>query len=694
MKKNYMKYGTRVLSLLIVTLFVLAGCAPAQPVEDPTTTASTTTTTTGSEGSTTDTSTDDTEATDATDGTEGTQGTQGTQNDKPSGTKTEFVAAVVPTVTTTGLTSQNVGNSEEDKITKPDSGAFTVNSKALSGANKKLTGFTILTKSPKAFEKVEFAMDVPAIEEGMSYYKESDIDITMEMVSSTGQKLKVDAFYYQEYIFKDDKQIGKIAEKDPKFIIRISPQSKGTWDFTVTLAIKGKTVDTVQGYINVAENKAGSKILEVEPVRKQVFKARNGNVTPMIGENLCWNMPIAQTSRYAQYCSDQIEILTEYGANYVRMWDFLDGGGSIKAALYQMDQNASAQWDVIFDTAEKTGMYINFVLIQHGEVSTGSDPRWDASIWHVNKGGYLETSQVVEFYSHRPTIDAFKAYCRYIISRWGYSENVMSWEIFNEIEHTNGVSKDLPQVREWLKEITNYLRELDPYNHLVSNSTGDPGHPLATYNIFDFIYYHAYNYNSPQDTAANMQKNAWLAYKKPILMGEWGMAGAFAAQAGGAVLPDLTYMHHGLWSGVMGGGAGTGMQWHWEIIADFGGQWQFQLVSEISKEIPWDDPEMFMVNTSYVDPSNSQIGAMGYRGKKYAYIWFYDKKYTQLNLRETTFENESATVQLTNGTYHVRWIDTWTGKSVKKEVVKVTDGSLTFTMPTWTKDVVVAITTD
>jgi hypothetical protein len=47
---------------------------------------------------------------------------------------------------------------------------------------------------------------------------------------------------------------------------------------------------------------------------------------------------------------------------------------------------------------------------------------------------------------------------------------------------------------------------------------------------------------------------------------------------------------------------------------------------------------------------------------------------------------------LEDGTYHVRWVNTWTGVSMKKEVLTTEDGYLNFTMPTWTKDVVVAIT--
>ena len=144
----------------------------------------------------------------------------------------------------------------------------------------------------------------------------------------------------------------------------------------------------------------------------------------------------------------------------------------------------------------------------------------------------------------------------------------------------------------------------------------------------------------------------------------------------------------------MGGSAGTAMNWWWEALDKVGGQWMYQVPSEIAKEIPWSDPNMFMVNTTSVSPSNKQIQAMGYRGQDYAYIWFYDGKFHVKNRVETTFKNETAKVKIDDGTYHVRWVNTWTGVSIKKEVLSTNDGYLQFELPEWSKDVVVAITVD
>lgn len=586
---------------------------------------------------------------------------------------------------------------EEEKIdgeiTKSDANALTTKSALLNGVNNEIKGFKIVTEKPVAFNLVEFEMEVPKSVEGLNVYKESEVDINIEMVGSNGKTISTEAFYYEEYTFTEDMQlIGKNEEAEPCFKFRVSPNGAGTWDFTVTLSVKGKVVDTLKSYINVAKDEDGSQVLKVEPVRKQTFITNAGEHTVLVGENICWNTPNQHTTRFGQYVVDQMEVTAGYGANHTRIWDTYYSGSKNRAKVHEMNQSAGAMWDYVFDSAEDLGMYVTFVLLNHGELSQyNTDRHFDSSIWHVNNGGYLTDSN--DFWTSRETMDALKTYLRYVISRWGYSEYIMTWEICNEIDHAFSVTQT-NDVREWLKEVAAYIREKDPYKHMVSCSPGKPDSSIGTYNIFDFMYYHYYNYESIT-SVVNDVKAKWLQYKKPFLFGEWGVSGDFRESIGGeSISDDLTIVHHGNWLGVMGGGAGTGMNWYWHELDEKGGQWTYQVVSEIAEEIPWDDPNMYMVNTTTASPSNDQIEALGYRGKDYAYIWFYDEKYTVKNRTETTFENETAKVKLDDGTYHIRWVDTWTGMSVKKEVKATNNGYLEFEIPTFTKDIVVAITVD
>lgn len=708
MSKNF-KYGFRVLSLLLVVVMLFSACGPTTTSKDPASSSDVSSTDNASSdiSSTDDVTSDDVTSQDSSQNSIGAPlssniGTQfgsssvesilsGTASGSGT-TENPFTPAVIPTVDFGSLREEEENNPQVED-TKSDDGSFTYKSAALSGSNKKLTGFKLLTEKPVAYEMVEFEMNVPELKSELNVYKESDVDITMELVSSTGTKLTVDAFYFEEYEIDSEDLLRERTSRAPAFRIRVSPQCGGTWDFTVTLAIEGSVVDKVSGYINVDNRDTGSRVLKVEENRKQTFKTVSGKNFAVVGQNLCWNDPILYTRRFGQYTIDQMEYMAEFGGNMVRIWDYMDSGSRIKAGVHKMYQDSSAMWDAIFETAAEEGVYVDFVLMNHGEVSTLVDARWSASIFHANQGGYI--THPSDFFTDRDTIDAFKTYVRYIVARWGYSEYIFSWELFNEINHTNGVMDSLKDARNWLSEIADYVREIDPYNHMVSNSTGSPlEHPLATYSIFDFIYYHQYNVYYP-DSIATTQKNTWLAYEKPVLFGEMGLTGSTAeAAGGGTVTNDLTFFHQTNWAGLMGGGGGTTMNWAWYELAKVGGHFDYKVVSEMAARIPFDDPDMFMANTTYLSPSNNKIEGMGYRGNDYAYLWFYDRTYTCVNRRENTFTNETAELTLDNGVYYVRWVNTWTGVSVKKEKVTVTDGTLTLNMPTWSKDIAVAVTVD
>ncbi len=671
----------RIVCLLIVFVMLLSGCTSKKPPK------------TDNDVTSSDiTSSENVSSEDASSEDNSSSDDKATSDNKVTNTVNKENNS---SVQNTDDTSSEKEDPINGKITKPDANSLTVNSAALAGANGKITNFKLLTDKIVAFELVEFDFNVPNLPSDINVYKEDELDITMKLTGSNGKSLEVDGFYFEEYSFTDDMVLDKRTDKAPSFRFRVSPQGGGTWDFTVTLKIKGQVVDTLTAYINVTPDEKNSQVLEVEPNRKQTFVTRSGKNFMAIGENISWNEPIQRKARWSQYITQQMRVTNEYGANYTRVWDYWEGGGKLRDAVNVMNQGGSAQWDKLFETADEIDFYIAFNMFNMGEFQTAT---FNKTCWYSGNGGYLDTR--LGMYTDRKTIEAMKTYIRYVISRWGYSEHVFAWEICNEIDHgyihpdDTGVD-ETNDVRAWLKELAEYIRKIDPYTHMVANSTGYPTDPIATYDIFDFVYYHYYNYES-LDKVISLTKSTWLSERRPVLYGEWGVDGDFRNLVcnGENITDDLTILHHGNWMGVMGGSGGTGFSWWWEDVDEKGAQWTYQVVSEIAQEIPWNDPNMFMVNTSSADPSNDKIEATGYRGDNYAYIWFYDQQYTIKNRVETTFKNETASVRLKDGTYNVRWVNTWTGVSVKKEVLTTEDGYLNFEIPEFTKDIVVAITVD
>ena len=59
----------------------------------------------------------------------------------------------------------------------------------------------------------------------------------------------------------------------------------------------------------------------------------------------------------------------------------------------------------------------------------------------------------------------FKKRFRYIVARWGYSQHLMSYDLWNEVDLVEG-----PNAREiaaWHQELGAYLRSIDPWKHIV-----------------------------------------------------------------------------------------------------------------------------------------------------------------------------------------------------------------------------------
>ena len=582
----------------------------------------------------------------------------------------------------------------------PEDYYFTSNSEAMSGENKEITEFKLLTTKPKEFDLVEFSLNVPNLPSDVNVYKESDVDISMTLSNAKGKDTVVDAFYFEEYELNEENRLISMPTGKKCFKLRIKPQTSGTHSFKVTLSVKGEKIDELSGYINVEENESGSDLLMVEPNRKQTFITASGKDYVAIGENVAWNSPNQNSFEFGKYIGEQMDILADNGGNHVRIWDNYYCGGRIRSKVHEMSQSASAMWDYVFDTAEDLGVYITFTLLNHGEISqSNTDKHFDSSCWHANNGGYITDSNL--FFTDANTKAALKTYIRYIVSRWGYSENLMTWEICNEIDHGIGTNSTAT-VTSWLNEMAAYLREQDPYDHMVSNSPGKMNSPFAGLETFDFVYYHMYNYETSQSlvtdnvqNAIEFQKDKHELYDRPVLFGEWGVAGDYRETVGGSITEDLTIVHHGNWIGVMGGGAGTGLSWYWAELDAVGGQKEYRVISQVAKQIPWSDANMSMIETSSgVTVSNSKIKASGYKGTNYAYVWFYDKNYLAANRTETTFSGATGTVSIGNGTYKARWINTWTGECVKEETLTASNGKLSYTMPTWTKDVLLTVTVD
>lgn len=102
-------------------------------------------------------------------------------------------------------------------------------------------------------------------------------------------------------------------------------------------------------------------------------------------------------------------------------------------------------------------------------------------VYTVNLGGKYHD----DFYHIPKIVNAYKKYLKVFINRYKHSPAIMAWQLANEPRCGADRVRNLPRSADcdykrmvaWIKDISAYIKKLDPY-HLVS--TGSEGTTTLT----------------------------------------------------------------------------------------------------------------------------------------------------------------------------------------------------------------------
>ncbi|MEO6454510.1 MAG: hypothetical protein ABIN97_10575, partial [Ginsengibacter sp.] len=151
------------------------------------------------------------------------------------------------------------------------------------------------------------------------------------------------------------------------------------------------------------------------------------------------------------------------------------------------------------------------------------------------------------------------------VARYGYSQNIQSWELFNELHWTNDFENHKNDLTTWDNEMATFLKDKDVYKHLVTTSYGGTEISTNTWTLanIDFTQTHFY-VNSPniESVLAAGNQSFLSQYLKPTLNGEFGLG------AGGGTLSaddaNGVHIHNAIWGSTFSGGMGSAMTWWWD----------------------------------------------------------------------------------------------------------------------------------
>lgn len=413
------------------------------------------------------------------------------------------------------------------------------------------------------YEKFEVGVDLSAQYDNP--YDYDQVRLSAILTSPSGQKRTIDGFFMWDLSINQQNGSLSTNSNEGEFRFRFAPDEVGTWTYEVQLSDNNGTASYPPQTFQC--------LASTQPVNKGYIRSNqtnflnfdNGDQYIAIGENICWQ----NNNAFLDY-RNWLNKLKEQGGNFFRLWHAHWGlslewraGQNQFQGLRQYKEINSTYQDWLFDYCNQNGIYVMVALQHHGQVSTQVNPNWSESPYNAANGGPCQNTW--DFFTNDVAMGHTKNRIRYIVARWGYARSIMAWELFNEVEWTDGFSQHKEKVVDWHGEVAQYIKAIDTYDHLVTTSFAhDYNDPMMwALPDMDITQTHFYfNAANLERVLAKGVKKYVEAYGKPTLTGEFGLG------SGGSELrgmdPDGIHFHNGLWSPLFSGGLGTGMSWWWD----------------------------------------------------------------------------------------------------------------------------------
>lgn len=462
--------------------------------------------------------------------------------------------------------------------------------------------------------------------------------------------------------------------------VRFSPNEEGPWSWSLTVATPGKAVSSEPRKM-MCSGVSGRGPVRLSAADPRFFEYADGTFYYPIGHNVCWNSLEQYQEQFAQ--------MGKNGENWSRIWiapwncdiEWSSRGGPYKG-LGQYNLENARKLDEILEAAEAGGLSLQLVLHEHCRLSAKTNPEWQNNPYNKALGGPCDAPQ--DFFTNEKARRLARNRIRYIVARWGWSPNVLAWELFNEVDLTDDFR--FASDTAWHKEMAEFIKALDPHRHLVTTSyISNPNAQTYRLAAIDYTQSHAY---VPDVVSHFVQILApFVSLGKPHFIAEFGRNSADGEDAKDT---EARTLRSGIWAQFMLPEAGNAMSWWWydhihphnlypvfkalskfaEGIDRRGAEWSLQTGALPAEWGPMPDPSLSPAwrVLALVSPDT-------------ACAWLYDPAilpWSEKPVRpDTGFQGHLALEGLAPGVWKVEQWDTIAGAVVRAEDITVTAGSLT-----------------
>ena len=389
------------------------------------------------------------------------------------------------------------------------------------------------------------------------------VDITVTLSVPDGSTATIPAFFYKEYDYIHGRYVNG---RNPCWKARFASSETGEHRVSQITIVdeSGPTkIDPKVTFTCVESTAKG--IIRADQRDPYYLRYSNRSAYLPIGHNVCW-LPDGPTDWEHYFTS-----MGAVGENWTRIWmthfyegQILEWSSSHWRGYFEGVGRFSLEmgWklDRIIELAEENGIGIQLVLQHHGQFSTTTNSNWDENPYNITNagadGGFLKRPD--DFFTDSKAIRLTKYKYRYIVARWGYSSAILAWELWNEVQYTDGWRNNQPSVAAWHGEMADYIASIDPFDHLITTSSDTSGfEALWSLDNIDVIQVH--HYGSETIAFFTNTTTRLTSYGKPIIMGEFGVG-----RTGSVDVPECNYdglsepyktqifealaLHNGIWS--------------------------------------------------------------------------------------------------------------------------------------------------
>jgi len=424
-------------------------------------------------------------------------------------------------------------------------------------------------------------------------YNPAEIKVDAYFTSPGGDVCVQPGFFYQDYELNQDGDTETLTPVgDPVWKVRFSPVETGTYQYYMQAAEGTAGTKTPQSTFEVASSDDPG-FIRISPKNSRYFEFQNGDPFLGIGLNVAWwQQSDTGISTYEYY----FDRMGEHKANLARVWMTNSGMDqdwilSIQDKTLGADYNLQEAWmfDAILESAHLNE--VRLILTLEDVNQFGHSWNWDVNLYNSANDGPCETQS--EIFTDQDAREYQDRVFRYIVARWGYSPNIFSWELFNEIDElrwSDQANFDSDDLVDWHAEKARYIKSIDAHQHIVNTSTGSfKTHPYLYEALDDIDYAQIHFYYVPEwpwypsdpegrDIAALTRYYSNKVYEsvsdEPAIVGEFGLSGAGWGESPHLEQEDQgVHLHNALWASLMSGMASTGLSWHWNAHQQFDPAW-------------------------------------------------------------------------------------------------------------------------